>query len=273
MQNILVIGGTRGLGAALVALYAGRPDTHVLATCRSHSAPTSRPSVNTTTWIPSIDLTVPSCAARLVAALSGDAGPAADAAITTVYVSAGYFATEDFSSQDPGSGPDWARELVMYTTSSIAPVFLVHSLAHAGHLAPGAKVVLVSSEAGSITLRHEQEGGGNFAHHGSKAALNMVGRQLSFDLRPRGIAVGIVHPSFMRTDMTAGVGFDKYWDAGGAITPDEAAAILARWVDEDLAMDKSGQFWAPRGVVDIGNWEAVMGPAQGDKERPTQLPW
>lgn len=55
------------------------------------------------------------------------------------------------------------------------------------------KIILVSSESGSITLRHEKEGGGNYAHHASKSALNMVGKLLSLDLKDQGIAVGIVH--------------------------------------------------------------------------------
>jgi NAD(P)-dependent dehydrogenase (short-subunit alcohol dehydrogenase family) len=103
----------------------------------------------------------------------------------------------------------------MYTTSSIAPVFIVHKLVHAGLLKSGSKVVFVSSEAGSITLRHESEGGGNYAHHASKAALNMAGKLLSLDLKEKGVIISIVHPGFMRTEMTKGVGFDKYWDAGG----------------------------------------------------------
>lgn len=48
-----------------------------------------------------------------------------------------------------------------------------------------------------------------YAHHGSKAALNMVGKLLSMNLKGEGVAVGMVHPGFMRTEMTAGVGFDK----------------------------------------------------------------
>jgi NAD(P)-dependent dehydrogenase (short-subunit alcohol dehydrogenase family) len=43
----------------------------------------------------------------------------------------------------------------------------------------------------------------------------MVGKLLSLDLREKGVVVSIVHPGFMRTEMTAGVGFDKYWDDGG----------------------------------------------------------
>lgn len=104
----------------------------------------------------------------------------------------------------------------MYATSAIAPTLVVSSLAHAGLLAQrGGKVVLVSSESGSVGLRHASEGGGNYGHHGSKAALNMVGRLLSLDLAAQGVAVAVVHPGFMRTDMTKGVGFDEFWDVGG----------------------------------------------------------
>ena len=132
--------------------------------------------------------------------------------MTAQIISAGYFATEDFTTD---KGPDWGAEQRMYTTSAIAPVFIVHRLARAGLLQRGAKVLLVSSEAGSITLRHESEGGGNYAHHASKAALNMAGRLLSLDLKGSDVVVGMVHPGFMRTEMTKNVGFDKYWDAGG----------------------------------------------------------
>lgn len=127
-------------------------------------------------------------------------------------ISAGHFMTEDFTAE---KGPNWAAEQRMYTTSAIAPVFIVHRLAQAGLLQHGAKVLLVSSEAGSITLRHESEGGGNYAHHASKTALNMAGRLLSLDLKDKGVVVSMVHPGFMRTEMTKNVGFDQYWDAGG----------------------------------------------------------
>ena len=56
------------------------------------------------------------------------------------------------------------------------------------------------------------QGGGNYAHHASKTAVNMVGKLLSYDLKDKVIAVGMIHPGFMRTEMTKGVGFDKFWD-------------------------------------------------------------
>ena len=122
----------------------------------------------------------------------------------------------------------------------------MRSLSRAKYLSKGSKVILVSSESGSITLRHEKEGGGNYGHHASKAALNMVGKLLSLDLKEKGVIISIVHPGFMRTEMTAGVGFDKYWDDGGAVTPDEAAKSMIGWA-EKLDIGKTGEYWAPRG--------------------------
>lgn len=138
---------------------------------------------------------------------------------TRQIINAGRFMLEDFSAD---KGPSWDDQVTMYTTSSIAPTLIVHRLTHAGLLqesttsgVAGAKIVLVSSEAGSITLRHDKEGGGNYGHHASKAALNMAGKLLAIDLRDRGVVVSIIHPGFMRTEMTKGVGFDKHWDEGG----------------------------------------------------------
>ena len=130
----------------------------------------------------------------------------------------------------------------MYKTSAIGPVFLVSSLVKGGALAANSKIILVSSEAGSIALRTESEGGGMFGHHASKAASNMVGKLLSLDLKPKGIAVGLVHPGFMRTEMTKGVGFDKFWDSGGAVRPETAAESLRKWV-EGFGLDKTGELW------------------------------
>ncbi|KAJ7451366.1 hypothetical protein FB451DRAFT_707445, partial [Mycena latifolia] len=142
----------------------------------------------------------------------------------------------------------------------------------------GGKVVLVSSESGSIALRYASEGGCNYAHHASKSALNMVGKLLSLDLDPHGIAVALVHPGFMRTELTKNVGYDQYWDSGGgaflplpfspflhalapkraAVMPDEAAASPIPFVAA-FTIDMTETYWAPRGARDIGAAEAVLG--------------
>lgn len=143
---------------------------------------------------------------------------------------------------------DFQQEVAMYKTCTIGPLFVVRALYKAGLLKNGSKVILVSSEAGSITLRHDSEGGGMYGHHASKTATNMNGKLLSLDLKDAGIAVGMVHPGFMRTEMTKSVGFDKFWDAGGAVTPDVAAKSLIDFV-EGFDLSKTGQYWAPRGAA------------------------
>lgn len=345
MPSVLIVGATRGLGRALVTHYSSNPTTGtpwtVYATTRSSEPPKdSWATKQNIYWLLNVDLEQgPEVAKKLAQQVEvksdvyhdGTAGK-----LNSVIITAGYFATEEFGQSK------WEEEVKMYTLSSVAPVFVVEALDKSGLFVQreekeegegkggksgwtGTKIILVSSESGSITLRHEQEGGGNFAHHGSKSALNMVGKQLSFDLKPRGVAVGIVHPryvlsefsflllcvyvsnllllisfsppisshktndstpptthvvritctnlpcSFVRTEMTANIGFDKFWDDGGALPPDEAAKILADWVEGDFDISKTGTYWAPRGTKDIGNWEVVMG---GDEIKgAVQLPW
>lgn len=256
--SVLVVGGSRGLGKALVDHYTARTSVEVYATQRSSSHPGGDKNVK---WVHQIDLMKPTVGEDIVKQLSG----VEKVEISTVFITAGVFKREEFD-----KGPSWQDEVAMYHTSSIAPPFIVHALVKAKNLIKGAKIVLVSSEAGSVTLR--TAGGGDYAHHGSKAALNMVGKQLSHDLEPLGITVGIIHPSFMRTEMTKGVGFDVAWDENGALHPPEAAEILAKWTDDELDISKSGEFWAPRGTRDIGSWKDVYGK-ESRTEGPVQLPW
>ena len=50
----------------------------------------------------------------------------------------------------------------------------------------------------------------------------------------------------MRTEMTKSVGFDKFWDDGGAVTPDEAAKSLVEFIN-GFDISRTGEYWAPRG--------------------------
>ncbi|KUJ14481.1 oxidoreductase-like protein [Mollisia scopiformis] len=267
MPNILIIGATRGLGRSLANLYAAKADTTVFGTHRSATPPAGLHE--SIVWVPSIDLSEEGVGRKLVNQLGmlGGGGGMVEGGkrvFDVVIITAGYFATEDWT-----NGPKWEEEVRMYTTSSIAPPFIVHSLFRSKHITRGSKIILVSSESGSITLRHAKEGGGNYAHHASKSALNMVGKLLSLDLKDEGVIVSIVHPGFMRTEMTKGVGFDKYWDDGGAVTPDVAAESLIGWT-EALGIEKTGQYWAPRGPRDIGTADVTMGD---NLPTPLQLPW
>lgn len=190
MPNALIVGATRGLGFELAKDYAHK-EYAVTGTARKDP-----PSYHDIFFISDVDLSEQSAGQTIVDGLKGYKQD-------IVIISAGYFGKESFEELD------WEAELKMYKISAMGPLFVIAALHKAGLLAKGCKVILISSEAGSIALRHESEGGSMYAHHGSKAALNMVGKLTSMNLKDDGVAVGMCHPGFMRTEMTAGVGFDK----------------------------------------------------------------
>jgi NAD(P)-dependent dehydrogenase (short-subunit alcohol dehydrogenase family) len=66
----------------------------------------------------------------------------------------------------------------------------------------------------------------------SKAALNAAGVSLAHDLRPRGIAVALLHPGYVRTEMTGNQ---------GGIAPSDAARQLIERIDA-LTLVASGTF-------------------------------
>lgn len=182
--NVLVLGSSRGLGASLVNKYVDR-GFHAFGTTRGPEAPSDTPK--NTTYIPKIDIATPEAGPNLASAITSKLGKGDDATLDVAVINAGFFATESFDE------PNWDAEVKMYTISAIGPVFAVQALVKAGLLKEGSKVVLITSEAGSFVLRDpEEEGFGNYAHHASKAAENMVGKVLSFDLKERGIAVVMI---------------------------------------------------------------------------------
>lgn len=102
------------------------------------------------------------------------------------------------------------------------------------NLAEAAKVALITSRMGSID---DNTSGAHYAYRMSKAALNMAGKSLAIDLAPQNVAVCILHPGFVRTDMTGG---------RGNLDASEAAAGLLARID-DLSLESSGGFWHSSG--------------------------
>jgi len=249
----LVIGASRGLGLELVKRLKA-DGAHVFATVRSKPKESVIPSG--ITIIEGVDVSKPDAGEIVVRQLDGHK-------LNLVIVNAGYFTTETLEK------PNYEEELKMYQIVAIGPVFLAHHLHKAKVFADSAKLILVTTEGGSITLRTPEEGGGNYGHHGSKAAANMAGKLLANDLQRFGVTVAMIHPGFMRTDMTRNVGYDKAWDSGGAVEPSEAAKSTLDFVSK-LNHDQTGTFWAPRGPRDIGEAERVLGKGL---PTPLQLPW
>jgi len=116
----------------------------------------------------------------------------------------------------------------MYEVNSLGPLLVTHALMD--NLSKGSKVGLVTSRMGSMT---DNDSGGSYGYRMSKAALNAAGKSLSIDLKPQGIAVAILHPGWVRTDMTG---------HGGLIDTDESVDGLLKRMDA-LDISNSGTFW------------------------------
>lgn len=123
----------------------------------------------------------------------------------------------------------WRKQ---YEVNALGPLRVTRALIN--HLRNDSKIAILTSRMGSID---DNSSGGHWAYRMSKAAVNMAGVTLAHELKDRNIAVALLHPGFVRTDMTRGQG-----DVG----PEEAAAGLVRRIDE-LNMDNSGGFWHANG--------------------------
>ncbi|RLN91320.1 hypothetical protein BBJ28_00011676 [Nothophytophthora sp. Chile5] len=93
----------------------------------------------------------------------------------------------------------------------------------------GARVVTVSSVMGSIT----NNAGGNYSYNASKAAVNMVNSSLAIDLKKDNIAAIVVHPGYVVTDLTGGL--------GDVHTGESVAGMTA--VIEKVTMADTGKFF------------------------------
>ena len=98
----------------------------------------------------------------------------------------------------------------------------------------GGKIAVLTSRMGSIA---DNSSGGRYGYRMSKAALNAAMKSLSIDLKDKGIAVGILHPGYVRTDMTGG---------NGLIDTGESVWGMMK-VLEKLDMDNTGTFWHMNG--------------------------
>jgi NAD(P)-dependent dehydrogenase (short-subunit alcohol dehydrogenase family) len=173
-MDILITGANRGIGAGLADAYGARRDS-VLATARQAAD-----------CLP-LDVSDPASVKALAARLEGHR-------IDTLICNAGVYPDKGQSLDTGYPTAMWAEVFAVNVTG----VFLtVQALLPNLAASETPKIAIVSSQMGSDTLAP----GGSYIYRASKAAALNLGRNLAADLRPRGIAVGIYHPGWVRTDM------------------------------------------------------------------------
>ncbi len=120
----------------------------------------------------------------------------------------------------------WAKVMAV---NVLGPMRMVESFVDLLAASERRLIVNMSSRLGSIT---DNAGGGSYPYRSSKAALNMLTRNLAADLAEQGISVVALHPGWVQTDM------------GGKAAPlsvEESVSGLRRVID-GLAFEDSGCF-------------------------------
>lgn len=179
-MRVLITGANRGIGLALFDLYASRGHDVV---------GTSRAAPEGPAW-QQLDVADPASLDRLAAGLGG-------APLDILICNAGVYADKGMTL---GAGYDLATWEKTFSVNVFGVFLAVQALLPNLLAAPAAKIAIVSSQMGA----HAKAEGNAYAYRASKAAAINIGKNLAVDLRPKGIAVGIYHPGWVRTDMGGG---------------------------------------------------------------------
>lgn len=217
MSTIVITGANRGIGLSLCRRYVERGDS-VVAACRRSSSELEALDVEIVTGA---DVATDEGADALASAIAGRP-------IDVLFLNAGILERTGLEDLDLAA----CRR--QFEVNALGPLRVTRALL--GSLGTGSKIAIVTSRMGSIG---DNTSGGHYGYRMSKAAVNIAGVSLSHDLRARGVAVAILHPGFVQTDMVGGMGH---------VSADESAAMLAERVDE-LGLETSGTFWHANGEV------------------------
>ena len=215
MALTVVTGANRGIGLALCERLKTRGGT-VLAACRKASPELMRLGVE---LVENIDVTTEAGAQALAKAVG-------TRSIELLINNAGILRNESLGAIDFDSVER------QFATNALGPLRITETLAP--RLGSGAKVAMITSRMGSIA---DNGSGSYYGYRMSKAALNAASVSLARDLKARGVAVAILHPGYVATEMTG---------HGGSIQPSEAAAGLLARIDA-LTLANSGSFWHMNG--------------------------
>ena len=214
MATIVITGANRGIGLEIARQCVDRGD-EVIAVCRKSNEELDALDIRV---IDGVDVTSDESVARLASQLDGTR-------IDYLVNNAGILERTSLDDLDFNS---MERQ---FRVNSIGPLRVTAALWP--NLGVGSKVFIITSRMGSID---DNTSGGSYGYRMSKAAVNIVGKSLSVDLKEAGIAVFLLHPGWVATDMTGQTGIEVQ----------ESASGLIKRMDT-LDMSDTGSFWHQEG--------------------------
>jgi NAD(P)-dependent dehydrogenase (short-subunit alcohol dehydrogenase family) len=214
LKKILITGANRGIGLELSRQLADRGD-EVIAVCRTSSKQLNDLNLRV---IEGIDVSDDD-------SLKGLRTRTGDGGLDWLINNAGILSVEGLDNLD------FKAMERQFRVNALGPLRVTRALLPV--LGEGSKVGIITSRMGSI---EDNTSGGYYGYRMSKAAVNMAGMSLARDLAERRIAVALLHPGMVATDMTGGRG----------IRPSQSASGLIARMDA-LDMTGTGSFWHAEG--------------------------
>lgn len=204
MTCVLITGADRGIGAALAHAYHARGD-RVIAACLGDGQDLREAGIEVAA---KVDVTLMPSLEALRQRLDGTR-------LDILISNAGAFHADSFTQLDFGAMQR------LYDINALGPLRVAAALTPL--MGQGGRFGILTSRVGSIA---DNATGGMYGYRMSKTAANQLGVNLYHELRPRGIAVMLLHPGQVATDMTR-----ELAALGEFITPTESAAGLVRQLD------------------------------------------
>jgi len=231
-KRILVTGGNRGLGYEIVKEAVSNGAT-VLVLCRSTNDELEE-LVGKWNVYSGVDVTDNVAVDEAFKRIKNDGGQ-----LDYVINNAGYF--YDPKEEILNASLNFEEELKQINICGLGPLRVNAAAVNAKALADDAKLVIITSQAGSCEWRKVQnkDVGGDYGHHMSRAACNIAGVLQSEELKPKGYSVILIHPGFNRTEMTAK--YKDIWDIEGAVEPNVGAKRVL-YEAMKSSMETTGRF-------------------------------
>ena len=209
LKKILITGANRGIGLELCRQLLARGD-EVIAVCRRVSDELMALNLRV---IEGVDVS----SDESIRGLQNETGLES---LDWLINNAGILSVENLDNLD------FAAMERQFRVNALGPLRVTAALLP--KLGAGAKIGIITSRMGSV---EDNTSGGYYGYRMSKAAVNMAGVNLARDLQQSGIAVVLLHPGMVATEMTGGRG----------ISPQQSVRGLIQRMDA-LNMAQTGSF-------------------------------
>ena len=228
--TVLITGSNRGIGLALAEHYA-KAGWRVIATCRKPNQAVRLKNIadkHPLVMIEKIDVTD-------METINKVAYKYKDSSIDVLINNAGI--SGGLTNQVFGN-LDYSIFKRVIDVNTFGPTRMAEAFLNHIAVSQQKKIINITSTQGSITRTR----GGQYFYKTSKAALNMITRNLSQDLKSERIIVGLISPGWVITDIVEG------FEDPRMLKPEESAYLVAKVIDS-YTLDQSGYFFDETGTV------------------------